>query len=149
MILYRHFDSKADLCRAVLGRARSRLAAAVGGPDYTEEIIDALLVAASADPAGCRLLFHHAAREPEFRTEMDEFRAFMVAMARSQLAASIPDPGWADWAAHFVPTATIEAILAWLDVGRPDPDTAALRLRQAIGGIVEASTSRADRVTGH
>lgn len=41
------------------------LAAAVGDPDHTEEIIDALLAAASADPAGFRLLFHHAPREPE------------------------------------------------------------------------------------
>lgn len=40
------------------------LAAAVGDPDHTEEIIDALLAAASADPAGFRLLFHHAPREP-------------------------------------------------------------------------------------
>jgi len=139
VILYRHFDSKADLYRRVLGRARARLAVAVGGPDYTEEIIDALLSAASADPAGFRLLFHHASREPEFRAEMDQFRDFMVATAGTQLAGLIPDPAWADWAAHLVPTATVHAILAWLDAGEPEPATAALRVRHAVTGVIAAA----------
>lgn len=145
VILYRHFDSKADLYRSVLDRARARLAAAVGGPDYTEEIIDELLGAASADPAGFRLLFHHAAREPEFRAEMDHFRDFMVATARTQLAGLIPDHGWADWAAHLAPTATIEAILAWLDAGQPDPATAAPRIRHAVTGVIAAARLNSPR----
>ncbi len=139
VILYRHFDSKADLYRAVLARARHNLGAAVGEPDYTEQIIDALLAAAARDPAGFRLLFHHAAREPEFRAETNQFQAEMVAMAHQQLAATIPDPGWAQWAAHLAPTATIAAISAWLDAGQPDPDTAASRIRHALTGIVDAA----------
>ncbi len=139
VILYRHFDSKTDLYRSVLERARARLAAAVGGPDYTEEVIDTLLSAASADPAGFRLLFHHASREPDFRAEMDQFRDFMVATARTQLAGLIPDRSWADWAAHLVPTATVHAILAWLDAGEPEPATAAPRIRHAVTGVIAAA----------
>ncbi|WP_246085990.1 TetR/AcrR family transcriptional regulator [Pseudonocardia hydrocarbonoxydans] len=139
VILYRHFDSKADLYRAVLARARANLGAAVGPPDYTEQIIDALLAGAARDPAGFRLLFSHAAREPEFRAEADRFRAEMVATAREQLAPMIDDPGWLGWAAHLAPATTVAAITAWLDAGRPDPDTAGERIRRALAGIVRAA----------
>lgn len=139
VILYRHFDSKADLYRAVLDRARQHLRAAVGAPDYTGQIIDALLAAATRDPAAFRLLFHHAAREPEFAEDSDRYQAEMTEIAHQQLAATIPDPGWARWAAHLAPAATIAAITAWLDAGRPDPDTAAARIRHAVTGIVDAA----------
>lgn len=143
-ILYRHFDAKTDLYRAALDRARSRLAAAVGEPDYTGEIIDALLAAADADPDGFRLLFRQAPREPGFRAESEDYERFMVEAARRQLAGRIPDPGWADWAARLTPTATVEAIVAWLDAGRPDPATAADRIRRAIAGVVDAAGRAAE-----
>jgi AcrR family transcriptional regulator len=92
---YRHFDSKTDLYRAVLDRAIARLTAAVGTRDYTYASIDALLGAAAEDPDGFRLLFHHAAREPEFRRQMDRFRKGMVASARRELARVIGDRAWA------------------------------------------------------
>src|SRR5215467_14095310 len=57
VILYRHFESKTDLYRAVLERARSRLAAAVGTNNFTAQSIDDLLRAAADDPDGFRLLF--------------------------------------------------------------------------------------------
>jgi AcrR family transcriptional regulator len=71
VLLYRHFDSKTDLYRAVLDRAIARLTAAVGTPDFTFASIEALLGATTEDPDRFRLLFRHAAREPEFRREMD------------------------------------------------------------------------------
>lgn len=138
-ILYRHFDSKAELYRAALERARDRLRRAVGEPDYTERIIDDLLAAAARDPSGFRLLFHHAAREPEFRADSDRFNAEMTEMAHDQLAAGIPDPAWARWAAHLAPAATIAAITAWLDAGQPDSDTAGARIREVITGIATAA----------
>lgn len=139
VIVYRHFDSKAELYRAVLERARTNLGDAVGPPAYTEQIVDALLAGAARDPAGFRLLFSHAAREPEFRAETTRFEAEMVATAREQLAAMIDDPGWLSWAAHLAPTATVAAITAWLDAGQPDPDTAGERIRRALAGIVRAA----------
>jgi len=139
VILYRHFASKADLYRAVLDRARARLVAAVGVGDYTPESVDALLAAAVADPDGFRLLFQHAAREPEFRQQMDAFRANIVAVAYRQLAQIIPDPSWARWAAQLTPMVTVEAITAWLDVGQPDRAWAADRIRQVLGGVILAA----------
>jgi AcrR family transcriptional regulator len=139
VLLYRHFDSKTDLYRAVLDRGIARLTAAVGTRDYTYASIDALLAAAAEDPDGFRLLFHHAAREPEFRPQMDRFHKGMVATARRELAKIIPDRAWAQWAAQLAPVVAIEAVMAWLDAGQPDPDKAADRIRQALGGVITAA----------
>ena len=138
-ILYRHFESKAELYRAVLERAQRRLVEATGAPRFTEASIDGLLAAAADDPDGFRLLFHHAAREPEFRAEMDRFQADVIAVALSQLARAIPDRAWARWAAQLVPTVALEGVMAWLDAGQPDPEHAAERIRQAIGGVIHAA----------
>jgi AcrR family transcriptional regulator len=139
VLLYRHFDSKTDLYRAVLDRAVGRLTTAVGTRNYTYASIDALLRAAAEDPDGFRLLFHHAAREPEFRQQMDRFHRGMVATARRELANLIPDRAWAQWAAQLAPVVAIEAVMAWLDAGQPDPDRAADRIRQALAGVIDAA----------
>jgi AcrR family transcriptional regulator len=139
VLLYRHFDSKTDLYRAVLDRAIGRLTAAVGTRDFTYASIDALLEAAAEDPEGFRLLFHHAAREPEFRQQMDRFQKGMVATARRELARIVPDRDWAQWAAQLAPVVAIEAVMAWLDAGQPDPDQAADRIRQALAGVISAA----------
>jgi len=139
VLLYRHFDSKTDLYRAVLDRAIQRLTAAVGTRDFTYASIDALLGAAAEDPEGFRLLFHHAAREPEFRQQMDRFQRGMVATARRELARVIGDRAWVQWAAQLAPVVAIEAVMAWLDAGQPDPDRAADRIRQALAGVIGAA----------
>jgi AcrR family transcriptional regulator len=139
VLLYRHFDSKTDLYRAVLDRAIQRLTAAVGTRDFTDASIDALLGAAAEDPDGFRLLFRHAAREPEFRRQMDRFQRGMVAVARRELARVIPDRTWAAWAAQLAPVVAVEAVIAWLDAGQPGPDQAADRIRQALAGVITAA----------
>lgn len=138
-ILYRHFESKTDLYQAVLDSACQRLASHTGTDEFTQESIDALLRAAAADPAGFRLLFQHAAREPEFQQTMDEFRISMTAVAHKHLAATIPNPAWAEWAAQLVPTVAVAAVTAWLDAGQPDPDDAARRIRAAVNGVIAAA----------
>lgn len=136
-ILYRHFESKADLYRAEIERVRTRLAAAVGEPDYDATIVDDLLKGAPEDPDGFRLLFTHAAREPEFRAEMDQFARHMQSMAGEHLGRTITDPAWAASAARLVPVVTIAAITAWLDAGQPEPDTAATRIRSVLTSILD------------
>ena len=137
-ILYRHFDSKADLYRAVLDQARRRLADATGAPRFTNASIDGLLAAAAEDPDGFRLLFQHAAREPEFRAEMDDLRAASVGVAQDQLAGVVANHAWARWAAQLAAFTTIEAVIAWLDAGQPDRDRAARRIRQVVAAIVRS-----------
>lgn len=141
MVLYTHFESKIALYQAALDRMRARLLAATRAPDYDEFSINKLLDAAADDPAGFRLLFHHAAREPEFRSEVDQIRADGVAVARRLLAPAITEPQWAEWVCLLVPTVTLDAVMAWLDAGRPDRDGAATRIRQVIEGIVAAAQS--------
>jgi AcrR family transcriptional regulator len=141
-ILYRHFESKADLYRSVLDRAKQRFDAATGAPEFTDASIDALLAAAADDPAAFRLLFHHAAREPAFTEEMDRLRAEAFAMTHRQLARVIADRRWARWAAQLVPVVATEAVTAWLDAGQPDRAEAAERIRRAIYGVIESAAER-------
>ena len=141
VILYRHFESKADLYRAVLKRSEARLASAVGGGDFTMDTLGVLLATAAEDPDGFRLLFQHAAREPEFRAEMDRFRAQAVATALRQLRNVIQDPAWAAWAAQLAPTIAIDAVIAWLEVGQPDREHAAQRIGGVLSAVVEAASS--------
>lgn len=138
-ILYRHFASKVELYRAVLEQARARLQKAVGDAPYTGRIIDDLVTAAAADPEGFRLLFDHAAREPAFRAEVDRFTAEMTTTAYHHLAATVTDPAWARWAANLAPSVATTAVLAWLDADQPDPESAALRIREAVQGVTRAA----------
>ncbi|HEX6444101.1 MAG TPA: TetR/AcrR family transcriptional regulator [Streptosporangiales bacterium] len=141
VLLYRHFDSKADLYRAALDRICTRLAETVHTDELDSESLPALVHAAAADPDGFRLLFRHAAREPEFREFTDALTARSTEIARRGLARDVPPGPWLEWAAGIVPTFTIEAVISWLDAGAPDPDLAAARIGTAIDGIVRAAHS--------
>jgi AcrR family transcriptional regulator len=143
VILYRHFDSKTDLYQAVLDRMCARLDANVAEPvgGFTDASIDGLLAAAVESPAGFRLLFQHASREAEFKARVDAFRADITAAARLQISAVVPDERLALWASQLAPVVAIEAIIAWLDAGQPEPDRAAARVRQAVMGVIGAAVS--------
>jgi len=141
VILYRHFDSKTDLYQAVLDRMCGRLDAHVAEPagGFSDASIDGLLDAAAESPAGFRLLFQHALREPEFSERIEKFRADITAAAFQQISALVPDQALARWAAQLAPTVAIEAVIAWLDAGQPDPARAATRVRQAVMGVIGAA----------
>jgi AcrR family transcriptional regulator len=143
VILYRHFDSKTDLYQAVLDRMCARLEAHVDPPigGFTDASIDGLLAAAVESPAGFRLLFQHALREMEFSERIEKFRADITAAAYLQISAVVPDQALARWAAQLAPVVAIEAIIAWLDAGQPDPARAAGRVRQAVMGVLGAAVA--------
>jgi AcrR family transcriptional regulator len=146
VILYRHFDSKTNLYQAVLDRFCGVLSAHVAEPvgGFTAASIDGLVRAASAEPAGFRLLFQHAAREPEFKAQAEQFRRDITQAAHLQISAMLPDEAWARWVAQLAPAAAIEAVIAWLDAGQPDPDLAADRVRHVIAGVITAAAARSD-----
>jgi AcrR family transcriptional regulator len=143
VLLYRHFDSKTDLYQAVLDRMCARLDANVEEPvgGFTDASIDGLLAAAVESPAGFRLLFQHALREPGFKERIEKFRADVTAAAYLQISALVPDQALARWAAQLAPVVAIEAIIAWLDAGQPDPARAAGRVRQAVMGVLGAAVA--------
>ena len=142
-ILYRHFDSKTELYQAVLDRMCARLEAHVDEPagGFTNASIDGVLQAAAESPAGFRLLFHHAVREPEFSERIEKFRDDITAAAYLQISAFIADEALARWAAQLAPVVAIEAITAWLDTGQPEPALAAARVRQVIMGVIGAAAN--------
>jgi AcrR family transcriptional regulator len=139
VLLYRHFESKTDLYRAVLDRAATRLDAAVGTDNFNEGTIPKLVQAASEDPDGFRLLFRYVAREPEFRDVTDALTKEATDSAWRHLSALIPDASWAAWASELIPTVTVEAVIAWLDAGQPHPDEAAERVSRAVQGVIQAA----------
>ena len=143
VILYRHFDSKTDLYQAVLDRMCARLDADVEEPagGFTDASIDGLLAAAVESPAGFRLLFQHALREPEFKERIEKFRADITAAAFLQISMVVPDEALARWAAQLAPVVAIEAVIAWLDAGQPDPAQAAARVRQSVMGVIGAAAA--------
>jgi AcrR family transcriptional regulator len=139
VILYRHFDSKADMYRAVLDRAMTSIAQTLGDGGYNHEAIPALLSAAASDPDGFRLLFRYAAREPEFRDITDSLTTASTEVTHRELAKRIPAGPWLEWAVLLIPTITIEAVLAWLDSGQPDPNEAAKRIGRLIRHAIQAA----------
>jgi len=86
----------------------------------------------------------HAARELEFKAVAEQFRSDVTAAAHLQISQVVDDPAWARWAAQLAPTAAIEAIIAWLDAGQPDPDFVADRVRHVIAGVITAAAARTD-----
>jgi len=141
VILYRHFESKTDLYRAVLDRFCSVLADHVREPvgGFTDAAVAGLVRAATAEPDGFRLLFQHAAREPEFRAWAQQFQQSMIEAAHRQIATVVADPTWARWASQLAPVVAVEATIAWLDAGQPDPDRAAERIGHAINAVITAA----------
>lgn len=140
VILYRHFESKSDLYRAVLDRAIARIDEKVGVEDFDDTSTPALLRAAAEDPDGYRLVFRHAAREPEFRELTDRYRDDATELTSRLLAERIPDKAWLAWTAQLVPGFVHDAVIAWLDAGQPDPDKAARRISEAVEAIILAAT---------
>ena len=140
VILYRHFASKADLYREVIESGHRRLRDATGGEDYDDASIPALIRAAEADPDVFRLLYRHAAREPEFRELIDTLVENSHEIARRHLA-DIADDRWRSWAARLLPSMTIDAVIAWLDADQPNPDEAAVRIRRVVDAVIDAAGS--------
>jgi AcrR family transcriptional regulator len=135
--IYRNFDSKADLYLAALGQITSQLREA-NVSEMAPGSIDRLLGVARRNPHGFRLLFRHAAREPEFRAAVDGHRAAMTSLAEQRLQSLIPDPAQRQWAASLLPTVTTEVIITWLDAGQPGAEDMAGTLREIQRGVIRA-----------
>ena len=124
LIVYRHFDSKEDLYRAVLERVCTRLTGELqAGPEPGGFGIGArsVLAAARQDPDGFRLLWRHAAREPLFSSYAAELREWAVKATDTNLGERVPADTM-QWAAHAVVGYLVEAVLNWLEFGDPQRD---------------------------
>ena len=126
LIVYRHFDSKEELYRAVLQRASDRMAEEfVGRLERGERrglAVRTLLTIAREDPDGFALLWRHAAREPQFAEYAAQQRQRVVGAARQMLTGTFTDPLLARWAADASVSYVVDAVLSWLEIGRPSRD---------------------------
>jgi AcrR family transcriptional regulator len=129
LMLYRDFDGKRELYEAILDSVSRRLDEKVSddpwhGASRRGEV--ALLQVAREQPDAFLLLFHHAAREPEFAAYAERFSAEAVAAGEGRLAEQVDDPVALRWTARVAFRVTVEAIIAWLEVGDPARDEAFL-----------------------
>jgi AcrR family transcriptional regulator len=128
LIVYRHFESKEELYRAVLERVFDRHAHefAAGLEARSPRAIGAggHLAVAREWPDGYVLLWRHAAREPQFATYADELRELAVEAARAVLLATgaTGDPVLVRWASETIVGFIVESVLNWLADGDPARD---------------------------
>lgn len=143
LIVYRHFDSKEELYRAVLervsGRLAERFAAAVEGGEGRGFAVRSMLAVAREDPDAFRLLWVHAAREPAFADYAEQFRAGAVGFADAFMGGLVADRVLRPWATRMAVAYTVDAVLGWLDEGDPAHDGDFHRAASAgLGAMVSA-----------
>src|SRR5262249_14310950 len=122
LIVYPHFETKENLYRAVLEQVFQRQAEL-----FLENIAQgleasgttrALLDVAREWPDGFRLLWKHAAREPQFADYALHLRDVAVSAAREVVSPFVAKP-FREWAAQTLFDHLVDAVLDWLDHGSP------------------------------
>lgn len=136
LIVYRHFDSKEELYRAVLERVSQRLTeefiAGLQGPARRGGVgVRAMLVVAREDPPGFVLLWRHAVREPQFADYAAEHRERAVGAARLLLLPVLKDPTLLAWASEATVAWLVDAVLTWLECGDAARDAEMVELSSA------------------
>jgi AcrR family transcriptional regulator len=123
-IVYRHFESKEALYRAVLDGASQSLQTEFAWASQKFQTsgagIRALLAVGRAQPGALRLLLVHAAREPEFADYAHEVRSRVIDWVL--LRRGHADPLFRRWAVEVAVSHTWNAVLTWLDLGDPARD---------------------------
>src|SRR5438477_6242068 len=120
LIVYRHFQTKETLYRAVLEQVFERqvelfLANIAQGLE-AEGSTRALLEVAREWPDGFRLLWRHAAREPQFSDYALHLRDVAVSAARD-VVTPVVRMELAEWAAQALFDHLVDPVLDWLGYG--------------------------------
>ncbi|MGY6499986.1 MAG: TetR/AcrR family transcriptional regulator [Acidimicrobiales bacterium] len=124
-IVYRHFDSKETLYRAVLEGVSQRL-----GEEFQRRLaapqsgvtITTHLTVAREDPDGYRLLWEHSPREVRFADYVEDFQERSVRSTARLFEGRIADDAKRRWAARQTLSSIVSSVLLWLDEGDPDGD---------------------------
>jgi AcrR family transcriptional regulator len=134
LIVYRHFEAKETLYRAVLEQVFERqvelfldnVARGLQAGGTTA----ALLGVAREWPDGFRLLWRHAAREPQFSDYALHLRDVAVSAAR-EVVTPLVRTEFAEWAAQTLFDHLVDAVLDWLDHGDSAHDDEFIALETA------------------
>jgi AcrR family transcriptional regulator len=152
LIVYRHFQNKEALYRAVLEQVFERqvelFLANIARGLAAEGSTRALLEVAREWPDGFRLLWRHAAREPQFAEYARSLRDLAVNASRG-VVTPIVAPHLAEWAAQALFDHVVDALLDWLDHGDAahDEEFVALEtaaIRATVAAWAKVSTRRVD-----
>jgi AcrR family transcriptional regulator len=151
LIVYRHFESKEELYRAVLQRVSDRMAeeflAGMNRADRRGVGVRSLLTVAREDPEGFSLLFRHAVREPQFADYAHAHRERAVAAARALLGRKV-EREMLTWASETVVSYLVEAVLHWLEFGDGGRDEEMVEVTTSgLHALVQAWTSEGRRQT--
>lgn len=141
MLVYRHFESKHALYRAVLTSAVEHVQMAVSLDVVGTEpgIAGQLVRAARETPDAFRLLWRHARHEPEFAADALAFRRIAFDFAERLLVDRIPDATHRHWAATLVVEFLYAGICDHLDEGREADDAEfASHLHRGVAGMITA-----------
>jgi AcrR family transcriptional regulator len=134
LIVYRHFDAKETLYRAVLEQVFERqvelFLANVARGLQAGGTTRALLGVAREWPDGFRLLWRHAAREPQFSDYALHLRDVAVSAARD-VVTPLVRAEFAEWAAQTLFDHLVDAVLDWLDYGDASHDERFIALETA------------------
>ena len=126
LIVYRHFETKEELYRAILQRVIDRLGEELtrrlAAPSTRGMAARTQLTVAREDPDGYTLLWRHASREPQFADYAADIRAAAVAVVRQLSHLDTGDPEVDHWQAEVLFSYLVDATLAWLDHGDPRRD---------------------------
>ena len=144
LLVYRHFESKEELYRAVLERVSATLTSAwVREVAHPEHGIGArvLLTVARDDPDGFALLWRHAAREPSFAEYAAQQRERSTRAALRLMSGHLRDDVDARWAASTVVATLVEAVFAWLEDGEVERDDEVVALMAGAVAAMIASWS--------
>jgi AcrR family transcriptional regulator len=118
LIVYRIFESKDDLYRAVLDDVTTDLYTTFEGADLTHGGVSALLLqVARRHPDAFRLLWRQAAHEPAFAETARVFRDLVTAYTETLIADATDDALMRRWMAHSLVSYHYEGVCAWLDEG--------------------------------
>ena len=124
IIVYRHFESKQELYRAVLQRVSDRISTELTSNSDRGGFAAgarAVLEAARRDPEGFTLLWRHSAREPLFSSYASELREQATDAVANSLEERVPRENLR-WASHATFGYLVEAVLNWLEYGDPRRD---------------------------
>lgn len=138
LIVYRHFEGKEALYRAVLTSVTEQFRVEF---EHTEpgSIAGTLLRVARGQPDGFRLLWRHARHEPLFEIEARMFRLVADEYAREIIEPFITDGTMRRWSASALVGYLHDGICTWLDEGDPARDEEfAERLRDGARALVVA-----------
>ncbi len=139
-LLYRHFDTKQAIYRAVLDDFLANFHRVVTRPRQdrvSEQTLDGLIEAAKIDPNGFRLFFRHAVREPDFQSYFEDIAQQRIDYIQKQLEDSIKDAAQRKFIANLLQELVIGTILIWIENGMPNPEAMPGLVKDITQSVIE------------